>query len=282
MSFNRRITLATLLLAVVGLFGFAFIVGQSAAVGQGADLFSYLPLITYQEPPPRGIYGLVTQNGTPAAGVIVDLQLRQGNTSTAVLTTTTDLNGNYSFLNAPTLADGQRYYVRYPNVEGVASRVSFWFAFLITPYTAGDEVAGGDFDIANIPLGNPPPASIVNIPTLFTWGLRPATPTDNYEFNLLDDQNANIYYFYTNPPLGYVNNYTLQNLPGNMDYDETYAWTIWAYGAGGSLDTGNFGASFLAYVITFTESAEGSLHPITTGQLHLNPEVGSQRLNTTP
>jgi hypothetical protein len=230
-------------------------------------------------PPPQGIYGQITQNGAPVSGVTVTLQLRDGATSTEVLADTTDVNGNYSFLNAPTLAAGQRYFVFYPNDENDPSRVSFWAGLLLNSYTAGDTVNGTDFDIANIVLVSPGPASEVTLPQTFTWNLRPATPTDSYEFNLIDDE-QNITYFYTVPPLGYVNAYTLQSLPGNMVYDEGYGWIVWAYGPGGSLSTGNFGASFLAYGIAFVESAAGGQTEIVTSlQRNNSLDLVNQRLS---
>src|SRR5688572_2271090 len=125
MNLNRKLPLVSLLLTLIVLLGFTIAVERSTAASQGADLFTYLPSITYQPPPPRGIYGLITQNGVPTAGITVTLQLREGNTTTAIETVTTDANGNYSFLNAPSLGSEQRYFVFYPNAENVASRVSF-------------------------------------------------------------------------------------------------------------------------------------------------------------
>lgn len=277
MTLNRKLHLAGLALTLLALLGFAIATGRTSASNQGADLFTYLPAIISQPTAPRGIYGLITQDGVPAAGITVTLQLRQGNNVTPVMAVTTDANGNYAFLDAPSLGSGQRYFVFYPNAENVASRVSFWTGFLIDSYTAGEELPGTDFDIANITLFSPPPASVVTVPTIFIWNPRPASPGDSYEFNLIDDETQQTY-FYTNPPLGYVNNYTLDSLPGNMAYGEGYAWTIWAYGPGGSLSSGNFGASYLAYGVTFVESAAGSHTSLTAEQFRLNPQLAHQRL----
>jgi hypothetical protein len=279
MNLNRKLRLSGLVLTLIVLLGFALVVGRSVA-NQGADLLTYLPSIIYQPPPPRGIYGLVTQNGVPTAGITVTLQLREGSDTILVESVTTDANGNYSFLNAPTLGSGQRYFVFYPNAENVASRLSFWAGFLIDGYTAGDEVPGTDFDIANITLVNPPPAAVVTLPTTFTWNPRPATPGDSYELNLIGDEpeDEDETYFYTNPPLGYVNSYTLDTLPDTMVYDETYAWTVWAYGPGGTFAGGNFGASYLAYVFTFVESAAPSHIPTVPAQIRNSPELAFQRL----
>jgi hypothetical protein len=277
MNMNRKLSLLSLLLTLVVLLGFTIAADRSIAAARGGDLFTYLPSITYQPPPPRGIYGLITQSGVPVAGITVTLQLREGNTTTAVETITTDTNGNYFFLNAPSLGGEQRYFVFYPNAENVASRVSFWAGFLINSYVAGQEISGTDFDIANITLVNPPPASVVTLPTTFTWNLRPSSPGDSYEFNLIDDETQQLY-FYTNPPLGYVGSYLLDALPSNMVYDEGYAWTVWAYGPGGSPSTGNFGAAYLAYGITFVESAAPTHTPLADGQFRPNANLAFQRL----
>jgi hypothetical protein len=279
MNLNRKLRLVSLTIPLIVLFGFALAAGRSAANDQGGDLYTYLPSITYQAPP-RGIYGLVNQNGVPAAGITVTLQLRHGSNATPIRTMTTDASGNYAFLDAPTLGSGQQYFVFYPNAENVASRLSYWAGFLIDTYTAGDEIPGADFDIANITLANPPPAAVVTLPTTFTWNPRPATPTDNYELNIIGDskEDQGHTYFYTNPPLGYIGVYTLDTLQGEMVYNESYGWTIWAYGPGGSLSAGNFGVSYFAYGVTFVQSAASNHTPAPAGQLRVNPELAYQRL----
>jgi hypothetical protein len=276
MNLNRKLRLVSLTLTLVVLFSFALAAGHSSAGSQGADIFTYLPSITYQAPP-RGIYGLVSQDGVPAGGVNINLNLREGSNVTTIMTVATDPNGNYSFLGAPSLGSGQQYFVYYPNSEDVASRVTFWAGFLINSYTAGDELNGADFDIANINLVTPAPASVVTLPTTFTWNPRPASPGDSYEFNLIDDETQQTY-FYTNPPLGYVNSYTLNSLPGNMVYDESYGWTIWAYGPGGSLSAGNFGASYFAYGVTFVQSAAHTHTPTIPTHFRANLDLAFQRL----
>jgi hypothetical protein len=280
MVHNRKFALGSLLLALALLLGMAVAVKQSAANSQGADLSTYLPFASYQQAP-RGIHGLVTEGGVPAAGITVTLQLRNAaNQVSQVMLDLTDANGYYSFIGAPTLANGDRYFVFYPNAEDTAARVNYWAGFLINSYTAGDEINGTDFDIANIVLTNPAPGATVTLPTTFTWNPRAASPTDSYELNIVGDseEDADETYFYTIPPLGYVGHYTLNSLPGSMDYNETYGWTMWAYGPGGTFPTGNFGTSYYVYIVTFAESAAGNHSPAAAVRLRPDPELVFQRL----
>jgi hypothetical protein len=85
----------------------------------------------------------------------------------------------------------------------------------------------------------------VDLPVTFTWIPRPASPTDSYEFELFDPANEEPY-FYTDPPLGYVSSFTLQDLPNGFDEGVEYGWAISVLSP-----EGGFGGSYYYFPITF-------------------------------
>jgi len=206
---------------------------------------SYLPAIVRPIP---GIQGYVLENGEPANNIYVELRFFDGSSWSTVDGRFTFLGGWYLFDNAPGLAPGQRYFLRYQNTTNNTNRLTTWHTPEITSYSAGGTVGLPTFDVANIGLVSPAPGAAVALPATFTWNKRGATPSDQYEFNLFEP-NTGSPYFFTQPPLGYVDSFTLNSLPGGFSPDVWYVWDLWVYGP-----SGGFGVSYYAYYIRFSSA----------------------------
>ena len=207
----------------------------------------YLPLVSRPQP---GIFGHVTLNGSPAAGVPLDLRTFDGTSSSTVASVSTDGNGAYQF-NPPALASGLVYYVRFSNPvrNNDNGQLARWYTRKIAAYQASDTVVLETFDISNIVLNSPAPGALVNLPYNFQWTVRPAAPTDSYEFNLTVRDPSQDPYFFTNPPLGYVGNFILAHLPDKFLTQTAYIWFVWAYDG-----HGGYGISYWAYVVGFANA----------------------------
>jgi hypothetical protein len=207
----------------------------------------FLPVITYT--PSKGIYGHVTFGNLGSwPDVPLDLRFYNGSEWSTIASTTTDNDGNYSFKDIPGLLAGQRYYVRFLNTEAPGYLFT-WRTLPITNYTTGQEVHAGDFSIAGIGLFSPYAGQQTSLPVDFRWGLRPGYTTDSYELNLFEPQTGTPY-FYTDPSLGFVENYTLHNLPPGFEYGPWYVWNVWVYGPNGSAE-GDWGISYWSYYVRF-------------------------------
>jgi hypothetical protein len=209
-----------------------------------------------------GICGHVTLNGAPAAGASLELRFFNGSSWSTLATTTTNANGDYSFLGMPGLGPGQRYYVRYRNTGGVPGRLWFWGTRTLTSYAAGSDVEIGNFDIADIPLVSPPAGATVALPYTFQWVRRPATPSDTYELDLYDPTDGDPY-AYTNL-LGYVNGVTITGLPSGFSPGALYVWEIWVYSP-----DGGFGISYESRAVTFSNTGASAV--VTSQSAQLKP-----------
>jgi M6 family metalloprotease-like protein len=209
----------------------------------------FLPFIAKVYSPPKGIYGRITQSGAPVAGVSLDLRFYNGSSWSTYATTSSSSDGRFAFTNAPSLANGQGYYVRYQNPGGTyAGRLWFWSTRVLTSYSAGSAVAIGDFDIADIPMVSPSHGATITLPYTFQWTRRPATPSDSYEFDLFDPADYNPYWW-TNPSLGYVGSYTLNSLPAGFNPATQYGWDVWVYSPDGGM-----GGSYYYRSVTFSNA----------------------------
>jgi C1A family cysteine protease len=177
------------------------------------------------------IHGRVTQNGTAASGVPVQLRLYDGFSSSTIATVNTRSDGTYRFRDVPNLLQDQAYFVCYVNTAGTPGRLWAWYTGWIRHYT-GCNLHAGDFDIADIELVSPADGATVSLPRTFYWSPRPATPSDDYELDLYDPVDYDPLW-YTYPTLGYVGSYTLNSLPSGFSPWTEYSWEIWVYGPGG-------------------------------------------------
>lgn len=207
----------------------------------------YLPAVAYQLLPNR-LYGTVTDNGVSAAGVLLDLRFYNGSSWSTLTTTTTSIDGTYSFSDVPDLNSGQYYSVRYQNPLGSEpNHLWVWYTRSVNSFSPNNQVHIGDFDLANIALATPDYEATVSLPATFQWFPRPASPTDSYELDIYDP--SDYYpYAYTNPPLGYVSQFTLTDLPLSFNELEQYVWEIWVYSP-----DGGYGVSYESRAIYFTD-----------------------------
>jgi uncharacterized repeat protein (TIGR01451 family) len=207
---------------------------------------TFLPLITR---PPKAIAGWVTHNGSSAGGVPLELRFYNGSAWSTRANATTDSSGYFAFTNQPSLTAGQAYYVRYSN-PGNATRLGAWSTRALTSYS-GDYVEIGRFDLANIALTWPNNASNVGLPFTFQWNVRPATPSDSYEFNLFDYTDGNPWWW--TAPLGYRGDYTLTGFPPGFYPDTEYGWAVGVWSP-----DGGYGMSYYFRTIRF-QSLESAL-----------------------
>ena len=170
--------------------------------------------------------------------------------------------------------------MRFLNYSSTADgRLADWFTRSLTAYAAGGSVDVGDFDLADITLQAPPPGAAVPLPQVFQWKRRSATPSDSYEFNLFDP-NGNAF-FYTIPPLGYVDNYRLNGLPAGFSVKKPYGWFIATYSP-----DGGYGESFYYQMVTFSTSgqkiagAQQLREAVKPGDLQYPPPVHRGALST--
>ena len=207
-------------------------------------------LWAYVEATGGDIYGQVTYNGESAPdGIELELRFYDGS-SWSTAATTTIVGGAYHFRNMPSLGPGQKYYVRYRNIAGTIGYLWGWYCNNITSYSAGSNVSGGDFDIADVPLGSPDSTNPQPPPLIFNWTIRSTIPFDTYEFHMWDPD-GDAEYFSGN--LGHVNSYTLEDLPDGFSAGEQYSWDVWVYGPDG------VGLSYAIHAVKFSGAHQISL-----------------------
>lgn len=211
------------------------------------------PTATSTETPegPPGIYGRVTVNGQPVAGVYLVLRLFTGSAETTQgQPVHTNADGAYVFADVPALKTGQTYFVLYQNGANgnslATDRLSWWGSFEIGAYEDGARQWGGDFDLADVPLVTPADSATVKLPYTFTWQVRPNSPGDEYEFNLFDPADYQPWYYRS---VGYEGSYLLNALPGGFAWNAPYRWNLWIYNGGGS------GESLYSYQVKFLTGA---------------------------
>jgi hypothetical protein len=204
----------------------------------------YMPLALRGQ---AGIHGRVTLNGSPAANIPLALRFYNGASWSTTATTTTGTAGEFAFEGAAGLAEGQEYYVLYQNEAGTEGQLWIWVTRVLSSYQEAASVLIGYFDIGDIELVSPPDEASVSLPQTFQWNQRTASPGDTYEFNLLDPEDPETY-FYTYPPLGYVGSYTLNFLPFGFQSGVDYVWEVWVYSP-----DGGFGVSSEDRWISFNQ-----------------------------
>jgi hypothetical protein len=223
-TFRFATALGVLVLAV-GIAALLWPAGNQAKVAQAyapAPTFrTFLPFISKMLP---GISGSVNLNGAPAAGVSLNLQFYNGTSTATAMTTNTHSDGGYQFLGAASLAKGQHYYVQYSRPSSVTDTLRTWSTASITTYVTGGNIVAGNFDIADIPLVQPSAIATVTLPATFQWTVRPATPSDNYFFELKVPSQPTTW---TSPALGYVGTYVLSaTLPTGFTTGVQYQWFV--------------------------------------------------------
>ena len=224
------------------------------------DIYLSLVMKNFTPGVEQGIYGRVTENGGAASGVPLELWFWDGSSSSIVGGAITQTDGSYLFTGVPSLSSGQRYRVQYWNDYGTPGRLYGWSTWSINSYTAGSNLHAGDFDIADIALVSPASGATVSLPSTFSWTPRPATPTDDYEFDLYDwDGDA---WWWTDPTLGYVGGYTLNSLPSGFYPWTEYYWEVWVYGQYGY----GYGWSYESRSVTFSNTGAAAAESAVPGR----------------
>lgn len=200
----------------------------------------YIPIIMNGNANPAGIYGYVTQSGTPAAGVSLILYLKVGDNDSLITTSNSDANGYFSFTGVPGISSGtgQGYFVRFSIYSGnngtVPGRLNYWNTRILQSYTKDQVVNIGNFDIGDVFLGYPNLYDNDNplpFPVTFNWTKRVQAPTDSYILYITEYiSEPQIQYIqkYKSPLLGYVNSQQLvrSDLPMDMVSNKLYFWYI--------------------------------------------------------
>jgi uncharacterized repeat protein (TIGR01451 family) len=195
------------------------------------------------------VYGTVTYNEEPISNIGLRLRFYDGGAWSTLAETNTD-NGSYSFTGLPSLTAGQGYYVRYGPNTSSSDYVVNWRAPMVTGYTAGDDVPGGDFDIANVDLLSPAHGATVTLPVTFRWERR-GVDTDTYRWVLYDPGTGGR--LQVSEDLGDVDSYTLTSLPDGAEYDKVYGWYMRVYNGPESYGTG-----YYARYVTFSSAGVSS------------------------
>lgn len=190
---------------------------------------AYLPLIFYRVG--AGIFGFVTQAGLPVNNVSLTLRKLVGSTSQDLAITTTNGDGYYQFLDQDPLSSGQYYQVIYNNyllVEPIPGRLAWWKTKMVTPSLKGQWIPIGNFDIADIVLGDPPDGNKLPLPVTFNWTRRVKSPSDSYLLRILLYEPPTYTDKYLSPPSGYVGSITFSKAqwPSTLIYDTVYIWLI--------------------------------------------------------
>ncbi len=193
--------------------------------------------------PAPGIWGRVTWNGAAAANLRLDLRRWDGAAWSTAATTTTSANGAYRFSGLASLGANQAYYVRYLNSASApnpgAGYLWYWSAEQILSYTAGQSLAGGDFDVDDVALSSPAQGATVTLPAMFCWERRDI-PGDNYRIELYDATDALALSGY----LGDVACVNVSRIPDDWASGATYRWRMRVYqGSDPDNDPYNYGVS---------------------------------------
>lgn len=208
--------------------------GDATLADDDLDTFVFLPLLTHSLAP--GIHGRVTYLGEPAPGITVTLWYyasKYGERPFQDMQTQED--GGYHFTALPEL---YMPYVQYYNGRnGNPAYLRSWrTGGLADYYMPGDVVYGWDFDIADIHKLAPTTGAEVPFPVTFTWEPRPATPQDDYYFEI--HYPVSLYQpWFSTGNLGYVGSFTWQALGNGFEYGQEYVWNVkirWPDGSSGS------------------------------------------------
>lgn len=239
-----------------------------------ADFITYLPTLSTNKPSQgnRGIYGTIYANGSPAKDVVVEL--RRINTlelagtifnaiPTTVASTTTDLNGSYSFIDMPLIVDypdHKLYYaVHYTNPSDTDdTRIRNWQTRWLrsTAYNQSDAFHIGDFDIADVSLLDPGDNATITLPYIFKVNV----PTLLQERNHLIVLSGTSFSY--NLGIDGAGQATLSPgmLPSSVAPGEPIHWQMKLYAPNTGSDSAQYrfdatGAAFHAFSVTITNPA---------------------------
>jgi len=210
---------------------------------------AYFPLIF--DGVGAGIFGFVTLAGLPANNVSLTLRKLVGSTSQDLAITTTNGDGYYQFLDQDPLSSGQYYQVIYNNLslpDPIPGRLAWWKTKMVTPSLKGQWIHIGNFDIADIALGNPPNLNSSPLPVTFYWTPRVKSPSDSYRLRIVLYELGSFTDKYLSPQAGFVGNISFSAAQWSpaLAYGTIYRWFIMTEAP----DTAS-GASLYTHNITF-------------------------------
>ena len=233
------------------------------------------PTPTPTAPASGGIYGRVTYHGLAAPNLTLELSHWDGEEWTTSDIRVTGADGRYSFPNAATLGADEIYSVDYGNTPSQPNPgpgyLWSWSGNLIAAYTAGQSVAGGDFDVADIALVSPTDGASVTLPANFCWTPR-GIAGDNYRLAIWDvDEDKVALTDY----LGEVPCATLTGLPSSRPSGREYRWYVVVNrGADPNAAPDNFGISYGDRLVTINSSTAAGRED--AGGQQLVPLVGDR------
>jgi hypothetical protein len=196
-----------------------------------------------------GIHGRVNYQGAPAPDIPLGLLFYNGSIWSPLATTTTGSDGRYRFADVPALGSDQKYEVHYGRNETDPRYLAHWYGPEITIYTAGADMSGGDFDIANVSLLSPGLGAVRALPITFEWEQR-GIRGDSYDIMLYDTAGPFLWFSSTDTGLGDVGSYMLDALPPGAVYDREYRWQVVIRNS-----SNGFGSSYYYRRITLTAGA---------------------------
>jgi hypothetical protein len=218
---------------------------SSVSAGPNATQTIYLPVASsgyYEGAHLDGIAGRIFAQGKPAVKIKLNLHLYGVSTDEVVSTTTTNDTGYYFFSEVDSLGKNESYYVSFGQNDTNPDYVYFWYGPFIDSFTKGDNVFGGSFDIADVPLKSPESGVVRTFPVVFRWEKR-GLPGDRYRLVIIDyDEDV----YWRTVDLGDVNSFTMNGLAPGMAFNKQYSWYIEVYSAPDS-----YGESFMENEIKF-------------------------------
>ncbi len=204
------------------------------------------PTATATSTPLPGIFGKVSEQGVAVPDVLLTLLFYDGSEWLTVANTTTNDEGNYLFPGTNPLNPGEIYQVSFgPNTTNT-SRVRGWLGPQLLTYTSGENMNGGDFDIANVNLLKPISGATVSLPITFEWQPRNLAG-DSYRLYIFDPATED---WWWTEDLGYVGKVTINNFPPEISFNKAYGWRVYVFA-----EPDSYGYSFFYNDVTFSPSS---------------------------
>ena len=237
MSYQRKAVICGLLLVFIAVLFTSALPAQAGRMSLEPVPATqiYLPLVTK---PPVYLLGKITDKGVPAVGQSVVLRFYDGVSYSTSATTITDANGDYQIEANQGILPGQSMYILWNNVADNDAWLSVWVCNDIEVNPTAD--VNCSFDIENIKQS--PSLADITLPYTFAWTKR-SSPGNSYFYELAEMQSGAPWY--ESSPLGYVNSFRMNNLPGGFMTNTLYGWWITVCSASGC------GDSYYYYEVNF-------------------------------
>jgi hypothetical protein len=164
---------------------------------------------------PSGLYGLVTEDGQPAADVAISLLQNYVRPPllTTLMTTTTRADGLYQFLDVPTITSRDNspycqaeYYITYQNQSSDLQHIGFWMSQRLRNYNQGTAFNLSNFNLTAPQLLTPINGAHVTSPVHFSWQPR-SSSDDDYALYISAEDFDHLGLGYSTDRLGYTGEY---------------------------------------------------------------------------